>query len=298
MTHYESAYVTLNEVVTQLDMTDEALFDSNTSASIRIDTQDINTSTQLKRFIYEVSDDLHNTWWRDFIPYVDTLTLYANQYDWYKAWSIQDGGYVFDLSRLFNRDLLIIDSITLNGTSISSSNYRLDLSDGYPAQKIIFDADNITFPTSPSWDTAIVIAGTWGYHDNPSNMWRSSGDTVQDDPLSDSATSLTVSSGANFEVYQYLKIEDEYLFVTSIASNTLTVERGVNGTVAASHVQDTAINTYRQVSSVRKEVRRMVARAWHLRNGVNVVTNNEAIRDIMEGSFILSIPRRDLIGSV
>jgi len=66
-------------------------------------------------------------------------------------------------------------------------------------------------------------------------------DTVQDDPLSDSATTLNVSDGGNFEVGETIKIEDEYLRITAINTNTLTVIRGVYGTTAASHVQTTAI---------------------------------------------------------
>lgn len=299
MTHYEMAYVTLDEVVTQLDLVDEAAFSTTTSANTRISAQDANTRTQLKRFIYEVSDDLYTRWFRDFVPYVDTLTVYANDYEWSRSWTAKNNTYVFDLSRFANRDLLSVDSITLNGTAISSSYYRLDTSDGYPAQRIIFDGDNVTFPASYDFDTSIVIVGTWGYHDQPGNMWSDSGDTVQNAPqISASGTTLTVTSGSNFETYQYIKIEDEFLFITSISGTTLTVQRGVNGTTASAHANGTTIYTYKQTASVRKDVRRMVLREYMLRNGVNLVVAVETIQDITTGDFKINIPKRWALGSV
>lgn len=298
MTHYEAAYATLNEVVQQLDLIDEAAFTTTTTADARINAQDATTKALLKDFIMEVSEDLYNQWYRDFVPYVDTLTVYANSQAWHDCWYGERGSYVFDLSGLHNRDLLSISSITLGGTSINSSYYRLDTSQGYPARKIIFDASNVTFPTSTDFSTSIVITGAWGYHENPSNMWADSGDSVQDSPLTNSATTLNVTAGTNFETYQYIQIEDEVLFITAITSNALTVERGVLGTSAVQHLQDTVINTYNQTPSVAKDVRRMVIREYLLRNSINLVTVGETISDLTVGKFLLNVPKRWTIGSV
>ena len=71
---------------------------------------------------------------------------------------------------------------------------------------------------------------------------NTSADTVQDNPLSDSATTVDVSDGGNFAVGETIEIEDEKLRITGISTNTLTVIRGVYGTTAASHVQTTAID--------------------------------------------------------
>ncbi|MBL8160790.1 MAG: hypothetical protein JNJ61_02315 [Anaerolineae bacterium] len=102
---------------------------------------------------------------------------------------------------------------------------------------------------------AITVTGIWGWHDRPAEMWRGSGDSVQDNPLSSSTTSLTVldADGADalgqsprFQVGHLLKIEDEYLRVLAVnaATNSLTVQRAVNGTAPAAHALGTPIYTY------------------------------------------------------
>jgi hypothetical protein len=59
-------------------------------------------------------------------------------------------------------------------------------------------------------------------------MWQDSGATVSDNPLSSSATVVNVSSSANLQVLQYIRIEDEYLLITAISSNALTVQELMN----------------------------------------------------------------------
>jgi len=85
----------------------------------------------------------------------------------------------------------------------------------------------------------LAITGSWGY----SEVLEDSGDTVQDDPLASSGD-VAVTSSRNFAVGQTIKIEDEQCFIHGIFENTLNVKRGVNGTTAASHANDTAINIY------------------------------------------------------
>jgi hypothetical protein len=99
------------------------------------------------------------------------------------------------------------------------------------------------------------VTGKWGWHDRWAEAWRSSSDTVQNNPLSSGATTITVADAdgtdaenesPRFQVGHLLKIENEYLRVLAVntATNVLTVLRGVNGTTAASHSQNTAISVY------------------------------------------------------
>jgi hypothetical protein len=91
----------------------------------------------------------------------------------------------------------------------------------------------------------VEVVGVFGYGDGLSaTPFMDSGDTVQDDPLSSSATTLNVSSGGNFAIGQTLRIESEQAYITAISANALTIKRGMNGTTAASHAQDTAISIY------------------------------------------------------
>lgn len=72
-------------------------------------------------------------------------------------------------------------------------------------------------------------------------------DQVQDDPLSDSATTLTIGlAGADpayeWDVPMYFRIENEIVRATATSGTTdVTIERGQMGTTAASHVQNSDV---------------------------------------------------------
>jgi hypothetical protein len=143
-------------------------------------------------------------------------------------------------------DLLELQSVTNgDGSSISLSDIET-LSNG--ALRLLNGA---AFVYEDSPQDAVQVTGIWGYHPHWLKAWLSSGDTVQDNPLSSSATSLTVvdtdaGNPPRFQVGQLLKIENEYLRVTAIntGTNVLTVERGAEGTTTAAHVLSTPISIY------------------------------------------------------
>lgn len=105
---------------------------------------------------------------------------------------------------------------------------------------------------------AVTVSGIWGYHPDWTNAFLTSGDTVQNSPLSNTATSLSVNDVTGgglrprFQAGQLLRIGAEYLRVlaTNSGSNTLTVRRGVRGTSAAEHASGTAIDIYQVPADV------------------------------------------------
>lgn len=56
-----------------------------------------------------------------------------------------------------------------------------------------------------------------------------------DDPLTAGATTINVTDGSDFAADEYISIESEWISVTSINVNALTVIRGILGTTAAAH---------------------------------------------------------------
>ena len=127
-----------------------------------------------------------------------------------------------------------------------------------PYTQVLVDTDAGSKGAFPGGMRAVQIAGRWGYWHHSA----ASGDTVQDNPLSASATSVNVSSGENFSVAQTLLIESEQLYITAISVNVLTVQRGVNGTVAASHVQSTPISIFEYPAEVVQATLMQAARWW------------------------------------
>lgn len=104
-------------------------------------------------------------------------------------------------------------------------------------------------------DRYIKIVGLWGYGDGQSaTPYRASGLTGTLSDASD--TTITASADASAIIYagQTLLIESEQVYVSSVSTTTLTVERGVNGTTAAAHTA-AAMNIYKYPSPVARWTR-------------------------------------------
>ena len=59
-----------------------------------------------------------------------------------------------------------------------------------------------------------------------------------------------------------LLIESEQLYVTAVSGNNLTAERGVNGTTAATHADDTAISRFVYPKQLVEAVVMQASRLW------------------------------------
>lgn len=153
-------------------------------------------------------------------------------------------------------------------------------SDYYKGRYDATQPDGVRIDPLGSYDTLIInkngavgsfnagqrslrVDAVWGFADNRDDAWEDTQDTVEDNPLSDSATSVTVNDadGADqwgvtprFQVGHLNRCESEYWEVTAINTSTdaLTAVRGRNGTTAASHVQNTQIDVWRPPEPVKQ----------------------------------------------
>lgn len=159
--------------------------------------------------------------------------------------------------RVFVDDLISITSIKLvnplNDSEIDVSNYQLEPLTVYPKTSIK-RLDDFWYA-----DYKLRIVGKWGYKDETID----SEDTVQDNPLSADAESLTVSDSDNFSICQTLLLEDEQVYVKNIVGDVLTIKRAVNETVAASHSKDTSIFIYVYPSEIVQATLTQVNRFRH-----------------------------------
>lgn len=147
---------------------------------------------------------------------------------------------------LLKEDLLELQSLTNGDGSVVPLDDTLILSGG-----LLRLINGQTFIYDEVPEDAIQVEAIWGYHPQWDSAWDDSADSVQDAPLSASATSLTVNDAdagdaPRFQIGQFLRIENEYLWVTAVdtATNILTVERAVQGTTAATHANGTSIEIY------------------------------------------------------
>lgn len=254
---FRHAICTVDDVIRQVEIGTDSDNNLATSIDTLITTKYANQILWIKELIYEVSEQLSEWRGQSFIPYHATYsrklrTVAANR---------ELNSYYSDL-RLYlawtESPLLAVNSLTWNGASMASSTYQVGDGSTSASEYLMLDPDQSWDLASTSFASDVDINGVWGYHYNYSKLWTDSGDTVQDNPLSDSATTLNVTDGGNFETYQYIQIEDEWLFITSISTNALTVERGALGTTAASHVQTTQIDVMRPDDSAVSACRRLV----------------------------------------
>lgn len=114
-----------------------------------------------------------------------------------------------------------------------------------PIRRLVIIPSSTNLGTWPGYDErAVQVVGVFGY----SYEVAATGAVVADNPLTSGATTLTLASGHGIDVGETLKIESEQVAVVAqpnMSATTLTIERGVNGTTAAQHAQNTVI--YRRV---------------------------------------------------
>lgn len=238
------AYATLEDVKEYL-----AGFDESLTAN--------KDDNRLKKFCLETSRKFEKHCGRKFYPTLETRTLPHPCYD----------NTVLPL----DDDLLAVSTLTTsNGnTTISSSDYWLMNGKSqnwqwYDRIELKPSGTQATFTYSSQMQDANAVTGLWGRHDDYSSAWASV-DTVQDNPLSASATEVTVEDtnglddlamSPRFKILQLIRfgtgVTAEMAFVTGKNTNTgkLTIVRGVNGTTAAEQAQSTAIYVYRPMSEI------------------------------------------------
>ena len=74
---------------------------------------------------------------------------------------------------------------------------------------------------------------------------RSAAVSLLNEALDATETDVDVDNGAEFNIGEVIRVETEDMLIEDIATHTLTVQRGWNGTQPTAHANDTAISMYR-----------------------------------------------------
>lgn len=143
-----------------------------------------------------------------------------------------------------------------NGSVLNSSSYVLAPANTYPRQTVRI-VSNINFwqpASNGQTEQVISIAGLWGYVPHYGREWQASGATVPAGGMTSSGTTiaLTAGQGALFQTGQYLRIDDEFLLITAITGDTLTVARGALGSTADAHSVGALIEIYQQLWDIEQ----------------------------------------------
>ena len=96
-----------------------------------------------------------------------------------------------------------------------------------------------------SGQQTLTILGSWGYTSDTEEITDLNGAVS-----STSATTVAVTSATGLSPAETILVGSEQMYITGISSNNLTVERGVNGTTAATHSDEDAVKSYIYPSEV------------------------------------------------
>ncbi len=120
---------------------------------------------------------------------------------------------------------------------------------------------------------SVKIVGVWGYTDDRDLCWEDSGLTLAAD-MAEDASSFSVADGdaedqfglgTALQLGRLIRIGSEYLFVTGVSDNNVTVIRARNGSTAAAYTSGEAIFLWRPpfniVGAARITVMRDLLRA-------------------------------------
>jgi hypothetical protein len=226
----------------------------------------------------------------------EQFTLEANErrfdryYDTrlYTARALVDDGDLFNSYELrLDADLRAVTTLT-NGddTAITASQYQLMPLNKNEKNTIHLgtDEDGTTWTYSDDPVGAISVFGTWGY----GGSFPSTGTTIQDNPLTSSATTVNVASATDLEIDMVLLAESEYMLITAIVANALTVERAYNGSTAAEHVQNTALSYYKASDVIRRQIVRIVQ--WSIEQAKSPMFGTVQVADVSIPVNIESMP--------
>jgi hypothetical protein len=213
---------------------------------------------------------------------------------YYTPYNIQnDGDLLSSIELMLDADLRAVFTLT-NGddSTISSDDYQLIPRNSAEKSAIRLTPFRTVSWMIPSTDDpvgSIEVAGLWGY----GGEWISAGDTVQDDPLTATATTMNVTDGGNFEVDMVVRFgasdtNAEYALVTGIATNVVTITRGYNGTTAAAHVKTTPLYYYRASDIVRRQIVRLCT--WALEQAKSPMFGQSVVADVQIPTTIDTLP--------
>ena len=109
----------------------------------------------------------------------------------------------------------------------------------------------------------VTVTGLWGLHRDYASAWAAVDALTAG--ITSSATTVPVADADGTDEYgltprfspgDLIKVDDEFMEITAIASNNLTVRRAQNGTTAAAHDSADTVSVWRVEEAVRHEVAR------------------------------------------
>lgn len=256
-------------------------------------TQLTDANTRLRDLIGAASDWFTTLCDRRFDRYQQTR--------YYTPFSLVNGGdLLIAYTLLLNADLRDVLTLT-NGDDTTISSYTLLPRHQDEKWRVRLNPYGTTYFTHSGTDDpigSIELSARWGY----GGQWLDTGDAVGDDPLSSSATTITVTDADNFEAEMLLRADDasdnqEFMRCTAIDSDndTITVERAYNGTTAIAIPNAATLYRFRADALVQRTIVRLCA--WMFEQNKSPLVGQQVIGDFVAPVDVTALPA-DVHGAV
>lgn len=181
---------------------------------------------------------------------------------------------------VLDADLLeVIELLNGEDTEIASTEYHLKPRNYSPKYAVeLTDVTSVVWESDADQSVEFVIDLTaiFGYHEWYAEAWTTGGTLGA--AMSDTTTaSLTMTAGHSVAVGQILKIDNELMIVSAVATNAVTlVARGDNGSTAATHSNGATVYIWEPMEGARNAVLETAMQAYKRRFGKSV-SNTETI---------------------
>ena len=121
----------------------------------------------------------------------------------------------------------------------------------FPKTRIEINPSGNYSSFASGYKVGVQIVGTWGYG-NGISATPYIIDTTTNEAISVAETAIDVTSVTNLSAGNTILVESEQMYIYSIATLTLTVEKGVNGTTDAAHDTAKSIYIYQYPADIRQ----------------------------------------------
>lgn len=176
-----------------------------------------------------------------------------------------------------DQDLASISGLTVDDdgdgtyelTLVENTDYFVeredDLDSNTPIVCLTLNRNGTQLSSWPTAYRAVKVTGLWGYS---YELQDATVDTAE--VLDTTETDITIDLTAATLIFpgDTIVIESEQMEVTAVATTTLTVVRGINGTAAATHVTDSDIYVRRYPRDIEEIIaERVVGKRWDTQGG-------------------------------
>ena len=167
---------------------------------------------------------------------------------------------LYDLA--LHQPLLELTTLTnANGIAIASG-YTL-----YPRNSTPYGFVRLSQAGATQWaytidgNDEISVVGVWGYRQHASEAWVATNTTIDAAIVSTTATTFTVANASAVDANgitpclsagMMIQIDDEWMMVMDVTTNTLTVVRGIRGSTAATHLINAPISVYEVEPTIQR----------------------------------------------